>query len=156
LGNISKTIGSYLEDLNKIELKMKGLVGKFRSGIKVQVFIFPIICALIASLSILILDMLKTVSCQLTQKSILDFINVMPMSVFQVIVGIFTIEIVTLLTILLNGIENGFDNVSRDYLVSKNLMKAIIIYIIVSVVVLFLFQENVISIIETGIGFTCD
>ena len=180
LGKISKTIGSYLEDLNKIEAKIRELLEDVRAGIKIQSgFIVPMICAITGSLGIFIINMLKMLSCQLAQieknlglgilgdsalgfgslldELIGDFTNVMPMTVLQVIVGIYTVEIVTLLSMLLNGIENGFDDVSRDDVVAKTLMKAIIIYVVVSIFALILFHGVIVSIVETGGGtFVCD
>jgi len=180
LGNISKTIGSYLEDLNTIEAKIRELLEDVRSSIKMQSsFIVPLICAVTGSLGIFILNMLKLLSCQLAQVEenlgleslggttlgfgslindlVGDFATVMPMTVLQVIVGIYTIEIVALLSMLLNGIENGFDNVSRDDLISKTLLRAILMYAVVSIFSLLMFHGVIVSIIETAGGtFVCD
>jgi len=180
LGNISKTIGSYLEDLNTIEAKIRELLEDVRSSIKMQSsFIVPLICAVTGSLGIFILNMLKLLSCQLAQVEenlgleslggttlgfgslindlVGDFATVMPMTVLQAIVGIYTIEIVALLSMLLNGIENGFDNVSRDDLISKTLLRAILMYAVVSIFSLLMFHGVIVSIIETAGGtFVCD
>jgi len=179
LGKISKTIGSYLEDLNTIEAKIRELLEDVRSGIKMQSsFIVPLICAVTGSLGIFILNMLKLLSCQLARMEenlglgglgdmtlgfgslinelVGDFATVMPMTVLQAIVGIYTIEIVALLSMLLNGIENGFDDVSRDDLISKTLLRAILIYAVVSIFSLMMFHGIITSIIETaGEAFVC-
>jgi len=180
LGKISKTIGSYIEDLNTIEAKIRELLEDVRSGIKMQSsFIVPLICAVTGSLGIFILNMLKLLSCQLARVEenlglealggatlgfgslindlVGDFATVMPMTVLQAIVGIYTIEIVALLSMLLNGIENGFDDVSRDDLISKTLLRAILIYAVVSIFSLIMFHGIIVSIIETSGGaFVCD
>ena len=179
LGKISKTIGSYIEDLNTIEAKIRELLEDVRSGIKMQSsFVVPLICAVTGTLGLFILRMLKLLSCQLAQMEenlglevlgdatlgfgslinelVGDFATVMPMTVLQAIVGIYTVEIVTLLALLLNGIENGFDDVSRDDLISKTLLRAIIMYSIVSIFSLLMFNSIIVGIIgSAGEAFVC-
>lgn len=182
LGKISKTIGSYLEDLNKIEAKIRELLEDVRAGIKIQSnFVIPLVCAMVGSLGIFLLNMLKMLSCQLAQiekniglgilgestmgaGSLLndllgDFTKVMPMTLLQAIVGIYTFEIVALFAMLLNGIENGFDDVSRDHLISRSIIMALIVYVAVTIFALILFEGIRVSIIEStmaGREFICD
>jgi hypothetical protein len=180
LGKISKTIGSYLEDLSRIEAKIRELLEEVRAGIKIQSsFVIPLVCAMVGSLGIFLLNMLKLLSCQLAQieknlglgilgeasmgvGSLLndlvgDFTKVMPMTLLQAIVGIYTFEIVALFAMLLNGIENGFDDVSRDHLISRSVIKALVVYAAVTVFALILFQGIIVSIVETaGGGFVCE
>jgi len=134
---------------------------------------------MVGSLGIFLLNMLKMLSCQLAQieKSIGlgilgestmgagsllndlvgDFTKVMPMTLLQAIVGIYTFEIVALFAMLLNGIENGFDDVSRDHLISSSVIKALIVYIAVTIFALILFHGIIVSVIETAGGsFTCE
>jgi len=179
LGKIAKTIGSYLENLYSIETKIRELLEEVRSGIKLQAsFVVPFICAMVGVLGIFILNMLKMLSCQLAaieknlglsflQESTLslgslfnelvgDFSKVMPMTVMQVIVGIYSVEMVILFCMLLNGIENGFDRVSRDYIISKILKKAVLIYLGTSFLALLFFHGLIITMIETAGGsFVC-
>lgn len=180
LGKISKTIGSYLEDLNKIEAKIRELLEEVRGGIKIQSnFVIPLVCAIVGSLGIFLLTMLKCLSFQLAQieknvgfgilgestmgaGSLLndlvgDFTKVMPMTLLQAIVGIYTFEIVALFAMLLNGIENGFDDVSRDDLIASSTIKALIVYAVVTIFALILFNGIITSIItSTGGGFICE
>ena len=58
---------------------------------------------------------------------------------------------------LLNGIENGFDDVSRDHLISKSTIMALIVYVVVTIFALILFQGIIVSIVATaGGGFSCE
>jgi hypothetical protein len=179
LGKVSKTIGSYLEDLNRIEAKIRELLEEVRSGIRLQSgFVIPLICAMVGSLGIFLLNMLKLLSCQLAQiernlgfgvlggasmgvGSLLndlvgDFTKVIPMTLLQAIVGIYTFEIVTLFSMLLNGIENGFDDVSRDHIISSSIIKALIVYAVVTIISLILFNGIIVSIFETTGGVACE
>ena len=69
-----------------------------------------------------------------------DFTRMVPMTVLQAIIGIYTVEIVVLLSYFLSGIENGFDEVARDYTISQNLIRATIVYGIASIITLIIFR----------------
>lgn len=175
LGKVSKTIGSYIEDLNNIEAKIRELLEDVRSGLRMQgSLIIPIVCAIVASLGIFILSMIMHISCELNkiEKSfgvdifgggssliselIGSFSRVMPMTVLQIIVGIYTIEIVVIISMLLNGIENGFDNTSRDHMIASTLKSALIVYFIVNITSILVFNKIIIDIIKSGGStFTC-
>ncbi|MCX8178774.1 MAG: hypothetical protein N3D75_03025 [Candidatus Aenigmarchaeota archaeon] len=174
LGNVSKTIAVYIENLNTIELKIRELLEEVRSGIKIQsTFVIPLVCAIVAALGIFILNMFALISCELQKiekgfgfssvQLSTDFIgdligsfsNMMPMTVLQAIIGIYTVEIVIITSMLLNGIENGFDPVSRNYLIATTLIKALIIYSIVFVTSLFIFSSTLTSMQTAQNVFTC-
>jgi len=175
LGNIAKTIGTYLEDLSKIEAKIRELLEDVRAGIKMQAgFVVPLVCAITGSLGMFMINMLKMLAEQLAQIEknlgigllggeglgatnllndlVGDFTKVMPMTVLQAVVGIYTVEAVVLFTLLLNGIENGFDKVSRDHLISQMLLRAIIIYSATSILSVILFHNVIQNIVATAGG----
>jgi hypothetical protein len=162
LGTIAKTIASYLENVYTIEARIKELLAETRSALRLQAsFIIPMVTGIISSLAIFILEMLRILAEKLSQiekmlgasliqgigqgaKSFLDilvggFENVMPMTVLQAAIGIYTVEAVALFTYLLSGIESGFDRTARDWEISQNLIKAILVYGAVSVMSLIVF-----------------
>jgi hypothetical protein len=163
LGRVSKTVASYLEDMSKIEAKIKELLEETRSSIRMQAgFVVPLICGVVSSLGIFLINMLKLLADKMTQLErtmglgflatgttgfsdilttlIGDFTKVVPMTVLQAIIGIYTVEIVVLLSYFLSGIENGFDEVARDYTISQNLIRATIVYGIASIITLIIFR----------------
>jgi len=173
LGKVAKTIGEYLENLNSIEAKIRELLEDVRSGLRMQgSFVIPLVCAIVAALGIFILNTLVIISCEikkieqafgfslfeggdLINNLIGSFSRVMPMTVLQIIIGIYTVEIVIIVSILLNGIENGFDPVSRDYLIAETLSKALVIYTFGLIICLFVFNNMLVSLTEGGRIFTC-
>ena len=63
---------------------------------------------------------------------------------------------IALFALLLNGIENGFDNVSRDYIIAKMILQAIILYAAITVISMIMFHGIIMSVIEsTGGEFVC-
>jgi len=175
LGMIAKTIGTYLEDLSRIEAKIRELLEQTRSGIRLQAsFVVPLITGVVASLGMFIINMLKLLADKLAEieeslglgffagasegaadllKTLVgDFTKVVPMTVLQAVIGIYTVETVVLLSYLLNGIENGFDKTSRDYIIAQNLVKAMLIYGFVALMTLFVFRGMIIPMMEGGMG----
>ncbi|MFH8092565.1 MAG: hypothetical protein QXM38_01335, partial [Candidatus Aenigmatarchaeota archaeon] len=173
LGKVAKTIAEYMENLNSIEAKIRELLEDVRSGLRMQGgLVIPLVCAIVAALGIFILNMLVIVSCEikkiekafgftileggdLIQNLIGSFSRIMPMTLLQVIVGIYTIEITIIISILLNGIENGFDTVSRDYLIATTLIRSLIVYSLGLIISLFIFNNMIMSLIEGSKVFTC-
>lgn len=162
-GKISKTMAGYLESLDRIEAKIKELLEDVRSGIKLEAsFIVPLLLGVVSSLGIFLINMLKILAEKLAglEKSlglgmmaggtqgfsnileslIGDFTKVTPMTALQAIIGMYTVEAVIILSYLLNGVENGFDEVARDYTISQNVLRAVIIYGIVSIMTLGIFR----------------
>jgi len=75
--------------------------------------------------------------------SLFNFAQITPPTIFQVLVGIYLVETVILLSMLANGVDNGFDKVSRDNLIAKNLIFAMIVYVCVIVVGVFALNQFV-------------
>jgi hypothetical protein len=162
LGTVSKTIAGYLENVCAIEAKIRELLEETRSSIKLQAsFVIPMVTGVIGALGIFILNMLrilaerlaeieKTLGIQILTESgsaatsfinylIGDFTKVVPMTVLQATVGIYTVEVVALFAMLLSGIENGFDKTARDWEIAQTLIKAIIVYGVVNLFALIIF-----------------
>ena len=64
----------------------------------------------------------------------------MPTYYFQIIVGIYMVEIIYTMTILANGIENGSDKLNEQYLIGQNMIKSTLLYIFVALIVTLLFN----------------
>ena len=72
-----------------------------------------------------------------------------PTFYFQIIVGIYVVQIIYILTIMSNGIENGADTVSEEYLLGKNLTRAVGLYVFISLLVVILFNFIAANILQT-------
>lgn len=168
LGTISKTIAIYLDNVYEIEAKIRELLDETRSSIRLQAgFVIPMVTAMVGALGIFILNMLamlakqlanieKTFGIQMLANAgggassfidmlVGDFTNIVPMTVLQATVGIYTVEVVTLFAMLLSGIENGFDRTARDWEIANTLMRAILIYFVVNVFALIVFNGLAVS-----------
>ena len=70
----------------------------------------------------------------------MDFTPGVPTFFFQIMVGVYVVQIIYILTILSNGVENGSDKLSERYNLGKNIMRSTILYVIIALVVTLLFN----------------
>ena len=68
------------------------------------------------------------------------FGETIPTYYFQIIVGLYVVQITYILTILVNGIENGLDNLNEKYQLGNNLIKSTILYVFISALVIIIFN----------------
>ncbi|MBS3055366.1 MAG: type II secretion system F family protein [Candidatus Aenigmarchaeota archaeon] len=157
LSTASKTISSFLMKTKNVENLLKELLDEVSAAIQLQSsFIAPFITGIVAGMATFIIRLLGKLSEFM--KSIEETFNlsgsfihggtvqfgqilsfasiekVIPATVFQLVVGIYMLEIVVILSYFLNGIKNGFDKTTRNVLIGKGVMMALIFYSIVLVV----------------------
>jgi hypothetical protein len=76
----------------------------------------------------------------------------MPTFYFQIIVGFYVVQITYILTIIVNGIENGADQLAEDYQIGQNMTRSTLMYCILSSAVMLLFNMIAGNIIGGGIS----
>ncbi|MEM7827087.1 MAG: hypothetical protein QXQ40_02595 [Candidatus Aenigmatarchaeota archaeon] len=151
----SHSISSFLEKTKKIELSLIDMLSEVSAALQMQAsFIAPFICGIVGAMATDIIVLLQQITKMLvkieesffgglgtgqTMKlseilGTLQIEKVMPFTVFQVIVGIYMIEIIIILCYFLNGIKSGFDVTTRNVLIGKSLFVGLILYSIVLVV----------------------
>jgi len=73
-----------------------------------------------------------------------------PTYFFQIVVGIYVVEIIYILTVLANGIENGSDSLNEQYLIGQNMIKSTLLYIFIAFVVTILFNFVATVVLESS------
>lgn len=159
----AENIADYLRRIRKIEEMIKDILEEVISTLKMQAsLIAPFICAVVASMSVLVIQLLHSISLALERLeamlnldatligsatrgasstlALIKIEEIIPPTVLQLIAGIYMIEIVIIISVFLNGIDKGFDEVSRDVLIGKSLISALILYTIVAFLMVFFFQ----------------
>ncbi|MFH1398725.1 MAG: hypothetical protein ABIG95_01280 [Candidatus Woesearchaeota archaeon] len=145
-------VSTYLENTKKIKELIYDLLNETVSSINVQAaFLAPFLAGLVGSLTLIIVKSLFQMMQKLQKimemlqifgktpggdvfSTFINFTKVTPPTVFQVLVGIYTVETVVLLSILANGVEFGFDNISKDMRIAKNLFTSMIVYLVVTII----------------------
>ena len=80
--------------------------------------------------------------------------EVIPPFYFQLIVGLYVVQITYILTVLANGIENGVDELNKESSLGRNLYKSILLYILVTLIttaILTLMARNVMDVSGGGL-----
>ena len=157
-------VSRYIKEIHKVDERLKDLMADISSDIKSQIsFLTPTISGIVIGITAMITTIIGRLGQQLSKIQetagtegagagglIELFGDGLPAFYFQIIVGIYVVQIIYILTIMSNGIENGADTVSRDYLVGKNMIMAVGMYIGISLTVVVLFNFIAASILQVG------
>ena len=147
-------ISNYLMSVHNIEEKIKDVLSETLSTLKFQSsFIAPLISGIIVGLTSMILIILATLGQKISALTtagasgaggfgggagglaafgFFELSNTIPLPVFQLIVGIYLVEIVIISTMLASKIEYGDDKIQELDSISKDLIIAIIIYFVIA------------------------
>jgi hypothetical protein len=160
-GSLIKVYGRYIENIFQADFRLKELLSEVRGNLKMQAqTLLPLINAIIATTGVFIINMLsmlsgwfkKLESIGLTGFSdvinilVSDFRKVIPLTIMQTVLGIYTAIIIILMSFLLSGIENGFDVTARDNEISENLKIGLLTFFMTSIISLVLFYKILILI----------
>jgi hypothetical protein len=158
---ISKTmlsISTYLKNARSVEENLKDLMAEITSTLKLQALLLaPLAGGIVVALAAIIMQLLVVLgNAELiyqkvegygpltsASKGILSsFITLdamIPIHFFQVVVGIYIIEIIALMTMFSSIIENGDEDVLKKSLMGKRVLIGVIFYLIVLVMVYSIF-----------------
>lgn len=158
VGSSMLTISNYSQAVRKVTERMKDLLADTVSSMSSQVKIFiPIISGIVIGLAALTTNIMLNLGEQLKAVSntggpeqaaavgggLMDIfqINAMiPSSVFQIIVGVYVLELIWLLSFMLSGIIYGHDEIERKWQLAQNFLIATVFYVIVTVVTVLMFS----------------
>jgi hypothetical protein len=147
-------ISRYIKEIHKVNERLKDLMSDIISSMKSQIsFLTPAISGIVVGITSMITSILGKLGALLPQVAgggedaiggaqalIGLFGDSIPTYFFQIVVGVYVIEIVYIITILSNGVENGSDKLNERYLLGNNLIKSTILYVIIALIVTILFN----------------
>lgn len=145
-------VARYIKEIHKVNERLKDLLADIISSMKSQIsFLAPAISGIVVGITAMVTTILGRLSEQVqslgtvaagSQAAMIGdmFVDGIPTYYFQIIVGFYVVEIVYILTILANGIENGSDKLNERYLIGANLVRATILYSIISFIVMVIFN----------------
>ena len=160
-------ISTYVRDINRLEERLKDLMADELSSMKTQVgFLAPVISGIV----IRITSMITTILVNLQERmgmlqqlgegmqqfqgfsSLLGMFRLgIPTYYFQIIVGLYLLQVVYLLVGLINGIENGEDILAKRGMLSKYMTSTTILYSVIAIIVILIFNFLAATITTTGI-----
>ncbi|MFH1840468.1 MAG: hypothetical protein ABH849_04950 [Nanoarchaeota archaeon] len=161
------SISNYITNINRVNERLKDLLSEIISSMKSQIkFLAPVIAGIVVGLSAMMVTIITRlsdlVSGLTTEEAgefggMLNFANLfkaaetIPSYYFQLVVGIYVVEIVVILTVLASSIEFGPDKLNEEYYLSRNLISSTLLYVIITFLVSLIFVALTNSII-LGVG----
>tara|TARA_Y100000031_G_scaffold151046_1_gene191501 strand:- start:501 stop:1541 length:1041 start_codon:yes stop_codon:yes gene_type:complete len=145
-------VSNYIKEMHRVDERLKDLMADVISSMKSQIsFLTPAISGIVIGITSMITAILGSLGERLgdlaSQTEGVGGAGIMsmfgtgvPTFFFQAIVGLYVVQIVFILTILINGIQNGVDKLNERFLIGRNLIRASITYSIISFVVIMLFN----------------
>lgn len=167
------SISNYLNNIHKVNERLKDLLSEIVSSMKSQVsFLAPLIAGIVVGLATMIVSIISQLGAVVeniqsggvtgSQQQFAGMIELatlfklgdtIPSYFFQIVVGIYIVQVVYILTVLANGIENGADKITEEYMLSRNLKRSMFLYLVIALLVsvIFMAMSNVIM---RGVGVT--
>ncbi len=155
------SISTYVDKIHKVAERLKDLLAEVISSMKSQIsFLTPAIAGIVVGISAMIVNIIVALNTKITSfaleagtggvsdasnlATVVDLFKIngiIPGYHFQIVVGIYVVELAFILTILQNGIENGSDKVNEQHLLGKNIIKSFLLYALIAIIVTVLFSS---------------
>ena len=152
------SMSTYIKEIHRVEERLKDLMSDVISSMKAQI---KVLTSAIAGIVIGITSMISTILTKLSAQlgafeqgtsgygEMLDIFGIgIPTYFFQIVVGVYIVQIIYILTVLANGIENGADKLGERYELGKNLINSTLLYCFIAGVVILLFNFFASSILQ--------
>ncbi len=150
------TISNYVDKINRVNERLKDLMAEVVSSMKSQIGLMtPAIAGIVVGISSMIVAIIVNLNVKFSQLSLgagvegvgdlgalVDIFGVegiIPGFFFQLVVGVYVVQLTYILTKLQSGIENGEDPVMERYLLGRNMYRGVFLYVILSLIVSVLF-----------------
>ena len=154
------TISRYIDKIRQVNERLIDLLSDIISSMKSQIkFLTPMIAGIVVGVASMVVAIINKLSEQFASLSageipgeaagfgglgtlgaILDIKDVIPSFYFQLVVGVYVVEIIVILTILSSGIERGIDKLTIKNELGKNLIYGTVLYFVISLVGILIFN----------------
>lgn len=156
------SMSRYIKEIHRVEERLKDLMADVISSMKSQIkFLTPAIAGIVIGITSMISTILTLLTKQVDQlggpgvaeqEGLLSIFGIgVPTYYFQIVVGIYIIQIIYILTVLSNGIENGADKLSERFELGKNLVSSTMLYCFLAAVVMVAFNWFALQVAGSGI-----
>jgi len=151
------SISSYVKSVRKVNERLRDLLAEIISSMKSQInFMAPVIAGIVVGISSMIVGIISKLGYMLNQVNsgsadfsmniagVVDLFQktqTIPGYFFQLVVGVYIVQIIYILTVLANGIEFGADKLNEQDSLGKNLIRSILLYIGLALVAVLIFNR---------------
>lgn len=147
------SMSAYIKEIHRVEERLRDLMSDVISSMKAQIKVLtPAIAGIVIGITSMISGILTRLSAQLTTfaqsagdaGSLGDMLSIFGIGIptfhFQIVVGLYIVQITWILTFLSSGIENGSDRLSERYEMGRNLINSTVLYCFLAGLVMILFN----------------
>ena len=166
-----RRVNDYIKNQKKVEETIRRLLDETVSQMQIQAkFIAPVITGAAGAMALLIVQTLYIIAERLQdlQESLMvgqqsqsggfadqialikNLDSALPPTLILLIVSLYLVEVSLILAYFMNGIENGFDEISRDMQISKTLIYSTTVFSIIVVISALVIMPLVPGVIGTG------
>jgi hypothetical protein len=164
-----RRVNDYIKNQKKVEETIRRLLDETVSQMQIQAkFIAPVITGAAGAMSLLIVQTLYIIAERLRelQESLMvgqqsnsggfadqialikNLDSALPPTLILLIVSLYLVEVSLILAYFMNGIENGFDEISRDMQISKTLIYSTTVFSLIVIISALVIMPLVPGIIE--------
>jgi Flp pilus assembly protein TadB len=152
-------VSNYIKEMHRVDERLKDLMADVISSMTSQIkFLTPTIAGIVMGITSMITAILGKLGAKVGElqaqtagqgagaagigSSLLSTFSggAVGTYFFQLVVGLYVVQIIFVLTILVNGIENGPDKTSERAMLGKNMVNSTLTYVALSFVVILLFN----------------
>ncbi len=155
------SMSNYIKEMHRVDERLKDLLSDVLSSMKSQVnFLLPTIAGIVIGITSMITTVLGALQAQSDEFSGvggagatvpgMDFGLGIPTFYFQIIIGLYVVQVTYILSYMINGVENGVDPVSEDWIRGKGLLLATTLYVCISFAIILVFNVIAGQIITVG------
>jgi len=161
------SMSRYIKEIHRVNERLKDLMADTISSMKSQIkFLTPAIAGIVIGITSMITTILTRLSAHLSDlgggegaaamggnSEMLGIFGIgLPTFYFQIVVGLYVVQIVYILTVLANGIENGADKLGERFSLGSNLTKSTVLYCFIALIVMLLFNFFAQRVVGTSLG----
>jgi hypothetical protein len=149
-------VSEYIKQIHRVDERLKDLMADIISDMRSQIkFLTPAIAGIVVGITSMITQIIGSLSLRLSDlsaqaaeggnigagTSLLSMFGTgIPTYYFQIIVGLYVLQITYIMTVLINGVENGSDKLSERYMIGKNMLGTVITYAAITLIVSIIFN----------------
>ncbi len=150
--NALMNVSRYIKEIHKVNERLRDLMADIISSMTSQIkFLTPVISGIVIGITSMISGIISKLGKQIEVIQAtgageagalggFQFSVGIPTFYFQIIIGLYVVQMVYILTILSNGIKNGFDKLSERYELGRNMIRSTLLYSFISITIMILFN----------------
>ena len=149
------SMSQYIKEIHRVNERLKDLLAEIISSMKSQIkFLTPAIAGIVVGITSMITTILTKLTAQISAitaesgeasvTGVGGIVNLfgtgLPTYFFQIVVGIYVVQITYVLVVISNNVENGADKLRERYDLGHDLVRSVLLYCVIALVVMILFN----------------